>query len=139
MPHLGASKDSWERSGPTLRTICDLGSNLKMPHAGSNQMRISCLTGWCQTEDRIVFCLPYSPHFLRRNRLNYLDDGLHPLECHHRDETVSYYPRMLGLVIAHPDRREVIPLMPEHAGICGRSSSTNERQIISSGLETLWQ
>jgi hypothetical protein len=35
------------------------------------------------------------------------------LECHHSNGTVSYYHQMLGLVIAHPDRAEVIPLMPE--------------------------
>jgi hypothetical protein len=34
-------------------------------------------------------------------------------ECHHSNGTVSYYHQMLGLVIAHPDRAEVIPLMPE--------------------------
>ena len=34
------------------------------------------------------------------------------LECHHRNGTIDYYHQMLGLVIAHPDRREVIPLMP---------------------------
>jgi hypothetical protein len=35
------------------------------------------------------------------------------LECHHRKGKVDYYHQMLGMVIAHPDRREVIPLMPE--------------------------
>jgi hypothetical protein len=35
------------------------------------------------------------------------------LECHHSNGAVSYYHQMLGLVIAHPDRSEVIPLMPE--------------------------
>ena len=35
------------------------------------------------------------------------------LECHHRNGTIDYYHQLLGLVIAHPERREVIPLMPE--------------------------
>ena len=35
------------------------------------------------------------------------------LECHHRNGTTDYHHQMLGLVIAHPDRGEVIPLMPE--------------------------
>lgn len=35
------------------------------------------------------------------------------LECHHRKGAVDYYHQMLGLVIAHPDLSEVIPLMPE--------------------------
>ncbi|MGH7868171.1 MAG: transposase, partial [Candidatus Dormibacteraceae bacterium] len=35
------------------------------------------------------------------------------LECHHGNGSVSYYHQMLGLVIAHPDRSEVLPLMPE--------------------------
>jgi hypothetical protein len=32
---------------------------------------------------------------------------------HHKDGTVSYSHQMLGAVIVHPDRREVIPLCPE--------------------------
>lgn len=35
------------------------------------------------------------------------------LECHHRNGTVTYSHQMLGAVLLHPDRREVIPLMPE--------------------------
>jgi hypothetical protein len=35
------------------------------------------------------------------------------LETHHRNGTVTYRPQMLGAALIHPDRREVIPLMPE--------------------------
>jgi hypothetical protein len=35
------------------------------------------------------------------------------LERHHRNGTVTYCHQMLGAVLLHPDRREVIPLMPE--------------------------
>jgi hypothetical protein len=35
------------------------------------------------------------------------------LEQHHRDGRISYYHQMVGVVIAHPDLAEVIPLMPE--------------------------
>lgn len=35
------------------------------------------------------------------------------LEKHHRNGTVSYSHQMLGAVLVHPDRKEVIPLAPE--------------------------
>jgi len=35
------------------------------------------------------------------------------LETHHRNGTVTYCHQMLGAALIHPDRREVIPLMPE--------------------------
>ena len=35
------------------------------------------------------------------------------LETHHRNGTVTYSHQMLGAALIHPDRREVIPLMPE--------------------------
>ena len=35
------------------------------------------------------------------------------LERHHRNGTVTYSHQMLGAVLLHPDRSEVIPLMPE--------------------------
>jgi hypothetical protein len=35
------------------------------------------------------------------------------LETHHRNDTVTYRHQMLGAALVHPDRREVIPLMPE--------------------------
>jgi Transposase DDE domain len=35
------------------------------------------------------------------------------LETHHRNGTVTYHHQMLGAALIHPDRREVIPLMPE--------------------------
>jgi Transposase DDE domain len=35
------------------------------------------------------------------------------LETHHRNGTVTYRHQMLGAALLHPDRREVIPLMPE--------------------------
>jgi Transposase DDE domain len=35
------------------------------------------------------------------------------LERHHRNGSVTYSHQMLGAVLLHPDRREVIPLMPE--------------------------
>jgi hypothetical protein len=35
------------------------------------------------------------------------------LETHHRNGTVTYRHQMLGAALVHPDRREVIPLMPE--------------------------
>jgi DDE family transposase len=35
------------------------------------------------------------------------------LEMHHRNGTVTYCHQMLGAALIHPDRREVIPLMPE--------------------------
>ena len=35
------------------------------------------------------------------------------LERHHRNGTVTYSHQMLGAALIHPDRREVIPLMPE--------------------------
>jgi hypothetical protein len=35
------------------------------------------------------------------------------LERHHRNGTVTYAHQMLGAVLLHPDRREVIPLRPE--------------------------
>ena len=35
------------------------------------------------------------------------------LERHHRNGTVTYSHQMLGALLLHPDRREVIPLMPE--------------------------
>ena len=35
------------------------------------------------------------------------------LEPHHRNGTVTYRHQMLGAALVHPDRREVIPLMPE--------------------------
>jgi hypothetical protein len=34
-------------------------------------------------------------------------------ETHHRNDTVTYRHQMLGPALIHPDRREVIPLMPE--------------------------
>lgn len=34
-------------------------------------------------------------------------------EKHHKDGRVSYYHQMLGAVIVHPNRKEVIPLAPE--------------------------
>jgi len=35
------------------------------------------------------------------------------LERHHRNGTITYAHQMLGVALIHPDRREVIPLMPE--------------------------
>src|ERR687896_1002491 len=35
------------------------------------------------------------------------------LETHHRTGTVTYSHQMLGAALIHPERREVIPLMPE--------------------------
>lgn len=35
------------------------------------------------------------------------------LETHHRNGTITYSHQMLGAVLLHPDKREVIPLMPE--------------------------
>jgi hypothetical protein len=35
------------------------------------------------------------------------------LEKHHRNGTVTYSHQMLGAALIHPDKREVIPLMPE--------------------------
>jgi hypothetical protein len=35
------------------------------------------------------------------------------LETHHRNGTVTYRHQMLGAALVHPDKREVIPLMPE--------------------------
>src|ERR1700730_15720655 len=35
------------------------------------------------------------------------------LEKHHRDGSTTYSHQMLGAPLIHPDRREVIPLMPE--------------------------
>jgi hypothetical protein len=35
------------------------------------------------------------------------------LETHHRHGTVTYRHQMLGAALVHPDRREVVPLMPE--------------------------
>jgi Transposase DDE domain len=35
------------------------------------------------------------------------------LETHHRNGTVTYRHQMLGAALIHPDKREVIPLMPE--------------------------
>jgi hypothetical protein len=35
------------------------------------------------------------------------------LEKHHRDGSITYSHQMLGAALIHPDRREVIPLMPE--------------------------
>ena len=35
------------------------------------------------------------------------------LERHHRNGTITYSHQMLGAALIHPDRREVIPLMPE--------------------------
>jgi hypothetical protein len=38
------------------------------------------------------------------------------LETHHQNGTVTYAHQMLGAVLLHPDKREVIPLMPEPIG-----------------------
>jgi hypothetical protein len=41
---------------------------------------------------------------------------IHCPQClakHHRNGTVTYHHQMLGAVLVHPDRREVIPVMPE--------------------------
>jgi len=35
------------------------------------------------------------------------------LETHHRNGTVTYRHQMLGAALIHPDKRDVIPLMPE--------------------------
>jgi hypothetical protein len=35
------------------------------------------------------------------------------LETHHRNSTVTYHHQMLGAALIHPDKRAVIPLMPE--------------------------
>src|SRR5467141_3072295 len=35
------------------------------------------------------------------------------LEKHHRDGSITYSHHLLGAALIHPDRREVIPLMPE--------------------------
>jgi len=35
------------------------------------------------------------------------------LEKHHRNGTITYCHQMLGAALIHPDKREVIPLMPE--------------------------
>jgi hypothetical protein len=35
------------------------------------------------------------------------------LEKHHRDGSITYAHQLLGAALVHPDRREVIPLMPE--------------------------
>jgi Transposase DDE domain len=35
------------------------------------------------------------------------------LERHHRNGTITYAHQMLGAALIHPDRRDVIPLMPE--------------------------
>jgi hypothetical protein len=44
------------------------------------------------------------------------------LEKHHRDGSITYSHQMLGAALIHPDRREVIPLMPEPiTAIPGRS------------------
>ena len=39
--------------------------------------------------------------------------GASCLEKHHRDGSTTYSHQMLGAARIHPDRREVIPLMPE--------------------------
>ncbi len=35
------------------------------------------------------------------------------LEKHHRNGTITYSHQMLGAALVHPDKREVVPLMPE--------------------------
>ena len=53
------------------------------------------------------------------------------LETHHRNGTVTYRHQMLGAALIHPDKREVIPLMPEpiikqdgtHKNDCERSAA----------------
>ena len=35
------------------------------------------------------------------------------LEKHHRNGSITYSHQLLGAALIHPDRREVIPLMPE--------------------------
>ena len=34
-------------------------------------------------------------------------------EKHHKDGSVTYYHQMLGVIVIHPDQREVFPLCPE--------------------------
>jgi hypothetical protein len=61
------------------------------------------------------------------------------LEQHHRNGTISYYHQMVGVVIAHPDLAEVIPLMPEpiqrqdgaEKGDCERNASKRLLERIS--------
>ena len=61
------------------------------------------------------------------------------LECHHGNGKTDYYHQMLGMVIAHPDLREVIPLMPEpiqrqdggEKGDCERNAARRAFQRIS--------
>ena len=46
----------------------------------------------------------------------YSSNSVHCENCcekHHRNGTVEYYHQMLGAVIVHPERKEVIPLAPE--------------------------
>lgn len=46
----------------------------------------------------------------------YSSNNVHCENCcekHHRNGTVEYYHQMLGAVIVHPERKEVIPLAPE--------------------------
>jgi hypothetical protein len=46
----------------------------------------------------------------------YRSEKIHCAKCleqHHRNGAVSYYHQMVAAVVAHPERSEVIPLMPE--------------------------
>ena len=50
------------------------------------------------------------------------------LEKHHRNGTVTYSHQMLGAALIHPDKREVIPLMPEPiVKLDGREKNDCER------------
>ena len=56
-------------------------------------------------------------YLLARDGTGYFSSNqLHCASClatHHRNGTVSYAHQMLGAALIHPDKREVIPLMPE--------------------------
>jgi hypothetical protein len=62
------------------------------------------------------------------------------LEKQQRNGTVTYSPQMLGAALIHPDKREVIPLMPEpiikqdgtNKNDCERNAAKRFRSIYSS-------
>src|SRR2546425_2012352 len=62
------------------------------------------------------------------------------LEKHHRDGSTTYAHQMLGAALIHPDRREVIPLMPEPiVKQDGTEKNDGERHAAKRFITTLRQ
>src|SRR5712692_6571769 len=102
------------------RAPCDTRMRERLDPVSPESLRASFKSVFCQLQrgkalEEMVFLDGYSLLALDgtgyfSSQTMHCDSCLHKV---HRNGAITYYHQLLGAAILHPDRREVIPLMPE--------------------------